>query len=166
MSAKGWVQRKSTSWEVNGEYHRIESREHSAQTDVLEGTQTKCCGKFPNFNTTKKSASTKRWMMLCFSVFDKTRKTQKKSVSQKLVAICPKMPFCVFVNKNSARRVEPVISTLGWGLWQGRFAFVKCQGDKVYLVWSPRQAWIGQARVTAQIEVGSWFCLIRFFVAL
>jgi len=29
-------------------------------------------------------------------------------------------------------------------LWQGRFAFVKCQGDKVYLVWSPRQAghWI------------------------
>jgi len=48
-----------------------------------------------------------------FSVFDKTRKPQKKSVSQKLVAICPKMPFCVFVTKNSARRVEPVISTLG-----------------------------------------------------
>jgi len=49
-------------------------------------------------------------------------------------------------------------------LWQGRFAFVKCQGDKVYLVWSPRQAWIWQARVTAEIEVGSWFCLICFFV--
>ena len=117
--------------------------------------------KFFQISTQQRNLHQQRGGWCCVFV---TRKTPKKNVSQKLVTICPKMPFCVFVTKNSAKRVEPVISTPGWGLWQGRFAFVKCQGDNVYLVWSPRQAWVGQARVTAEIEVGSWFCLICFFV--
>ena len=93
MSAKGWVRRKSTSWEVNGEYHRIESREHSAQTDVLEGTQTKWCGKFPNFNTTKKSASTKRWMMLCLVFLIKQENHRKKVCHKNLSQFVSKCRF-------------------------------------------------------------------------
>ena len=72
MSAKGWVQRKSTSWEVNGEYHRIESREHSAQTDVLEETQTKWFGKFSKFQHNKEICINKEVDDVVFFV---TRKT-------------------------------------------------------------------------------------------
>ena len=84
---------KSTSPEVNGEYHRIESREHRAQTDVFEETQTKWFGKFSNFQHNKKICINKE---VDDVVYFCHKKETKKAWCQ-IVTICPKMPFCVFV---------------------------------------------------------------------
>jgi len=63
---------------------------------------------------------------------DSTKIAQQVAGAAKLLV---KSEACPKVN-GEYHRIE--------SLWQGRSAFVKCQGDKVYLVWSPRQAghWI------------------------